>query len=184
METMRKILHNGSCRFEILEKHDSVLHFPDIASAIAFLRRFKDDPLHMASLRACVAADFHDIDRLDAEQILERFAALLVSGKIVMIRSIDLAAGPPPEPPAEGQKSEARDSAKPRSPKPKSWVEINLKDSRGDPVAGERYRIKLPDGSVQEGTLDGFGHAEYYEILRGSCEVSFPDLEDEEWAKA
>jgi hypothetical protein len=181
---MRKSLHQGSDRFEILGRHDSVLKFHDIPSAIEFLRRFKDDPINMASLRACVAADSHDVDRLDAEQVLARFAALLVIGKIVMIRSFMPADGPRPELEPAGQQPEAREKARARTPRPKSWVEINLKDARGDPVAGERYRIKLPDGSVEEGNLDAFGHAEYYEINRGSCEVSFPDLEDEEWSKA
>jgi hypothetical protein len=182
---MRKILHQGSCRFEILGRHDSVLQFQDIPSAVEFLRRFKDDPIHMASLRACVAADSHDVHRLDAEQVLARFASLLVTGRTVMIRSAELLmGGPRSELEPDEQKSEAKEPAKARTPKPKSWVEINLKDAKGDPVAGERYRIKLPDGSIQDGTLDAFGHAEYYEINRGSCEVSFPDLEDEEWSKA
>jgi hypothetical protein len=181
---MRKILHQGSCRFEILGRHDSVLRFQDIPSAVEFLRRFKDDPVHMASLRACVAADSLDVHRLDAEQVLARFASLLITGRTVMIRSAELMSGPLSALEPEEKKSEDSEPAKARTPKPKSWVEINLKDAKGNPVAGERYRIKLPDGSVQEGALDAFGHAEYYEINRGSCEVSFPELEDEEWSKA
>jgi len=181
---MRKILHQGSCRFEILGRHDSVLKFQDTSSAVEFLRRFKDDPAQMASLRACVAAYIHDVHRLDPEQVLERFASLLVAGRTVMIRCADLTGGPIPEVEPEAQKSAAKEPAKATAPKTKSWVEINLKDAKGDPVAGERYRIKLPDGSVQEGSLDAFGHAEYYEINRGTCEVSFPELDDEEWVKA
>jgi hypothetical protein len=181
---MRKILHQGSCQYEILGRHESVLQFRDIPSAVEFLRRFKDDPVHMESLRACVAADSHDVRRLDAEQVLACFASLLVTGRTGMIRSAEVVIGPSRELEPDAQQSAAKEAAKARTPKPKSWVEINLKDAKGDPVAGERYRMKLPDGSVQEGTLDAFGHAEYYEINRGSCEVSFPDLDDMAWSKA
>jgi hypothetical protein len=65
-----------------------------------------------------------------------------------------------------------------RAPGPQSWIEIYLRDDEGQPVAGERYRIKMPDGHVEEGTLDSFGHAEYYGINPGTCEVSFPGLKD------
>jgi len=101
-----------------------------------------------------------------------------------MIRSAEFMVGPRSELEPEGQPSEAKKPAQAATPRPKSWVEINLKDADGNPVPGERYRIKLPDGSVQEGALDAFGHAEYYEINRGNCDVGFPDLDDMEWSKA
>lgn len=180
---MRKILHQGSYRFEILGRHDSVLRFEDISSALDFLRRFRGDPVHMALLRSCLAFDSYDSARLEGEEVLTRFASLLVAGKIVMTRSAEFLGGPRTEPDQEAQPDQPKESARARSPRPKSWVEINLKDAKGNTVAGERYRIKLPDGSTQEGSLDAFGHAEYYEINRGGCEVSFPNLEDDEWSK-
>lgn len=181
---MRESLYQGSYRFEILGMHSSVLKFQDTQSAVEFLRVFKDDALEMASLRASVAEYSYDVHRLDDEQVLALFASLLVSGRVVLLRTIKLTRGRRFELEAETKKRKEKELARASTPKPKSWVEINLEDSKGDPVPGERYRIKLPDGSVQEGNLNAFGHAEYYEINRGRCEVSFPDLEDEEWSGA
>lgn len=63
----------------------------------------------------------------------------------------------------------------------KSWVEIKLEDQAGLPVPGERYQIKLPDGSLVDGTLDGNGFARVNGIDPGACEVTFPNLDREAW---
>ena len=57
----------------------------------------------------------------------------------------------------------------------KTWIEIALKDSQGHPIPNERYKLKLADGSIREGTLDGDGRARVDGIEPGSAEVSFPD---------
>lgn len=65
-----------------------------------------------------------------------------------------------------------------------SWIEIELVDEDGKPVAGERYKIKLPDGSVADGTLgtDGLARVEGFEP--GTCEISFPNLDRSAWDPA
>lgn len=65
-----------------------------------------------------------------------------------------------------------------------SWIEIALVDESGGPVPGERYSVKLPDGTTQTGTLDGKGFARIAPIDPGSCDVSFPDLDRDAWKKA
>jgi hypothetical protein len=65
--------------------------------------------------------------------------------------------------------------------RPKTWIEIKLVDDEGRPVPGVRYRIELPDGDFQEGTLDGAGHARVEDIEPGTCRVTFPDLDRESW---
>jgi len=62
-----------------------------------------------------------------------------------------------------------------------TWIEIRLVDSVGDPVPGERYRLRLPDASIMEGVLDDEGKARYDGIVSGSCQVSFPGLDAKEW---
>jgi len=73
----------------------------------------------------------------------------------------------------------------PKSPKnkdKKSWIEIELKDELDNPVAGERYRVTLPDGStIAEGTTDENGLAKVTNIDPGSCQVTFPRLDDSSW---
>ena len=69
-------------------------------------------------------------------------------------------------------------------PKPKTWIEIVLKDDRGRPSAGERYQIRLPDGTTQHGLLDGHGKARVEGIEPGSAQVSFPDTDGDDWHPA
>lgn len=177
---MRKFLSQGSHRFEILSEYESVVRFCTVEESLAFLRKFKNDAMQMAALRESIAAHCQDAHRLDNDQVLKRFAELLVTGRKVMIRRFPSVKSSSSSQPEKEQKSEGREKVKPSS---SSWIEINLKDGQGNLVGGERYRIRLPDGSVQEGSLDDFGHAEHYGINKGSCEISFPDLDDEEWSR-
>ena len=64
------------------------------------------------------------------------------------------------------------------------WIEIEMVDEAGEPVAGEKYKIELSDGTVSEGTLGSDGKARLDGIEPGSCKVSFPDLDSEAWEKA
>ena len=68
----------------------------------------------------------------------------------------------------------------------KTWVTIRLvdDDTPPRPVAGARYRIRLPDGSLREGQLDEHGTAHYGGIDAGVCEVSFPDYDARDWRHA
>jgi hypothetical protein len=63
--------------------------------------------------------------------------------------------------------------------RPKSWVEIALVDDEGMPVPGERFALRLPDGTLREGRLDDEGRARFTDIDAGECELRWPDLEDE-----
>jgi uncharacterized protein (DUF2345 family) len=66
----------------------------------------------------------------------------------------------------------------------KHFVEIVLKDEENQPVAGEKYQVKLPDGSVAEGTLDQNGYARVDGIDPGQAEIKFPELDQESWKSA
>ena len=47
-----------------------------------------------------------------------------------------------------------------------------------------KYRVKLPDGSLKEGSLDGEGKVRFEEIEPGSAEISFPEVDGAEWSRA
>jgi type VI secretion system secreted protein VgrG len=66
-----------------------------------------------------------------------------------------------------------------------SWIEIVMVDEDGNPVPGEAYSITLPDGeTVAEGTLDDKGFARVDGIDPGTCQITFPDLDQDAWKKA
>ncbi|GBC93877.1 hypothetical protein HRbin15_02379 [bacterium HR15] len=71
-----------------------------------------------------------------------------------------------------------------KRPKKKTWIEIELVDEQGNPVPNERYRLKLPDGSIREGRLDANGRARVDGIEPGTALVCFPDLDASEWRPA
>lgn len=66
----------------------------------------------------------------------------------------------------------------------KTWIEIELVDEDDNPIPGERYEIELPDGSVARGTLDNNGFARVEGIDPGTCQITFPELDQEAWEKA
>ena len=57
------------------------------------------------------------------------------------------------------------------------WIEIELLDDAGQPLAGEVFSVDLPDGRNQQGTLDKQGRARIDGIPRGVCVVRFPDID-------
>jgi type VI secretion system secreted protein VgrG len=63
-----------------------------------------------------------------------------------------------------------------------TWIEIVLKDADDQPVAGERYRVITPDGKVREGHLGSDGRARVEGIVPGECQVTFPDLDQDDWS--
>ena len=175
---MRQTLRSGHNQFEILDEDDRVLTFRDLSAAVDFLRRFRNDPAQMSILRQIAADSSYSAHRATSEEILKQVATLLVSGRFKILRSVEVRQSGLQATPQEAES--AQKGAAPRVTN-SSWVEINLRDTKGQPVAGAAYRIKLPDGSIREGNLDGFGHAEFTGIIPGNCEVSFPGLEDEDW---
>lgn len=64
-------------------------------------------------------------------------------------------------------------------------VMIELLDLDGNPVPGEPYRIKLPDGTVVTGKLDDKGKAHVTGIEQpGTCQVCFYERDAAIWAPA
>jgi hypothetical protein len=63
----------------------------------------------------------------------------------------------------------------------KGWIDLQVLDDAGEPLADERYRLELPDGSVQEGTTDSEGRVKVDGLKPAALgKIRFPDLEPEE----
>lgn len=62
----------------------------------------------------------------------------------------------------------------------KDYIEIKLKNSKGEPLGGEHYTIFLPDGQEKDGDLDNNGYAKVDDVPPGKYRVAFenyPDIE-------
>jgi hypothetical protein len=75
-------------------------------------------------------------------------------------------------------------TSSPGDPDQKTFIEIELVDEEGNPVAGESFEITLPDGTVVDGTLDDNGRARADGFDPGSCQITFPDLDKDAWKSA
>lgn len=67
---------------------------------------------------------------------------------------------------------------------PLEWIEIRLIGEGDVPIAGERYRVVLPDGRVIEGRLGPDGLARIDGVPGGRCKVAFPRMDESAWEPA
>ena len=149
------------------------------------MRAGRGDASVLSSLRALAARYglLNDVHRAIDAAILEHVAWLLETRRLVAVECVLLrpdrpfvvsaASSGPPAPPQ--RKTPIED--------PKTWVGIELVDDVGRAVAGQRYIVKVPEGVVNEGTLDAQGRARISGIDPGVCEISFPDIDAREYKK-
>jgi hypothetical protein len=65
----------------------------------------------------------------------------------------------------------------------RSWIEVQLMDEEGNPMANEKYELYLPDGSVIKGRLDENGIARVSDVEPGTADIAFPDLDTDSWER-
>jgi hypothetical protein len=63
----------------------------------------------------------------------------------------------------------------------KTWIEFQLVDEEGKPVSNASYKVKLPDGSIRNGSLDALGMTRFDDIDPGQCQITFTDIDANEW---
>ena len=87
---------------------------------------------------------------------------------------------------AAGGRVEGTEPAPPREHQAEAltWIEVQLVDEVGAPVAGARYEITLPDGSTRRGILNAQGVTHLRGIDPGVCEFTFTELDTDAWAEA
>jgi hypothetical protein len=60
------------------------------------------------------------------------------------------------------------------------WIEIELVDEDNQPVPGEKYRVEQSNGKIIEGSLDSQGFV-HLTVVRGTCRITFPNLDMDAW---
>lgn len=127
-----------------------------------------------------------------AQLVLRTIQQAIASGELISARRQGVAGGSS----QVGGNSSGQNAAPPpkrRSTTPppprskddeKTWVEVRLIDQNGKPVPGAKYKLKITDGSVREGSLDSDGRVRVNGIDPGNCTVWFPDYDGKEWKPA
>jgi uncharacterized Zn-binding protein involved in type VI secretion len=64
------------------------------------------------------------------------------------------------------------------------FIELELVDEQGRPMANERYLVTASDGGVRAGRLDSKGFARIEGVAPGTCKVQFPDRHAGDWGRA
>lgn len=64
------------------------------------------------------------------------------------------------------------------------WIEIVIVGEDDQPIVGERYQVKLVNGTTIEGRMGDTGTVRVEGIDAGVCKVYFPDLDREAWEHA
>jgi hypothetical protein len=55
----------------------------------------------------------------------------------------------------------------------KDWVEVKLKDDKGNAVADKQFKVIFPTGEIRQGTLDSLGKAKIQNTIPGKMNVKF-----------
>jgi hypothetical protein len=199
------LLSYFSREVRLLEPPDSLapldirLRFHNVAEALDFLRWSIKDDFQRRRLREILARLEGQVYQLEQDAVYQHIALHLISGALKVVRytttaeramgslGAAAAAAAPTSSEAVTTTTESKrflvQKEEPPTPpavrKQLSWVEIQLVDTAGKPVPGIRYRIELPDGQFQDGTLDETGRARADQIEPGTCWISFPDYDKE-----
>lgn len=148
----------------------------DLQRGLALARSLCASAGALSSVRRLLSSELPGIARLDDADVVRRLGAALAAGRVLAVRI------PPPALPTfdllEGEPPPETETPLPKREE-KTWIEIELVDSEGKPVPGERYSILLPDGKTVEGRLDASGRAYFGGLDPGECEVTFPELDND-----
>lgn len=143
-------------------------------------------------MRSFLAEDGEcNVLRLTDQQVIDQIASELAQGRLVLFRQVlteeakarfSWHSAPPKPLPATVWPSSHR--ARRDDDVPTHWIEIQMIGEDDNPIAGEAYTVKLPNGALITGRLDENGWARIESISSaGECHISFPRLDRRAWSK-
>lgn len=165
----------------------------DASDALRLLRPCQGDLPHMTLLRAVLVNQDVGVDPsgLTDAEVLEQLAWRIAGGQLLVVpaawkdRRGGSAAGPGEA--VEESTTGAEPTGITRTPvgspvaETRTWIEIEMVDEDGAPVASERYEVVLTDGSTRRGSLDSLGRVRFDNLVPGSCQIRFPELDAKTW---
>lgn len=192
---MRLFLQDGPARIQILSR-SQLREFRDAAQAREFLRPLFVSPGNRLAARNAAGPG---AQRLTDDELLEQLAQKMVNEGLQVVACAEsylaaiqgtftaTSASASPGAAATQQETAAttplqdEEAAKaeqaPPPPEEKHFIEIELVDDEGKPVANERWFVELPDGSTKSGSTNANGYARIDGVDPGTAKVSFPDMD-------
>jgi hypothetical protein len=182
---MRFFLQDGPARLQILSR-SHLREFRDVGAAREFLRPLLAHAGNAHAVRNALGF------APQTDDLLEQLAHRMVQEGLQVISCADSylasilgtfteAASPASTPAAQAttplQDEEAAQQQSPPASEENHFIEIELVDEEGKPMAGESFLIELPDGSQRTGRTDVNGKARIDGIDPGTAKVSFPDYD-------
>jgi hypothetical protein len=180
---MRLLLHRGPAHLQILSR-SQIREFRDVGAARDFLRPLMADPMNVAAVRRAlgvIPVDGDVLEQLAARVVAEGLQVVscgesFFSSLQAEVQTTAAATTQPTTPLQDEQAAQAKQESAPQAEET-HWIEIELIDDAGNPVADELYFVELPDGSSLSGRTDGAGRARVDGVDPGTAKVSFPDLD-------
>jgi len=190
---MRLFLQDGPARLQILSR-SHVREFRDVGAAREFLRPLLATEGNVAAIRRAVGYEhanaFGDHDLLDhlARRIVHEGLQIVscADGYLAAIQGTftsQAATTATQETAATTPLQDEEAAATTATPEETHFIEIELVDDDGNPVANEAYVVELPDGTQKTGRTDGGGRAKISGVDPGTAKVSFPDLDKSAYQK-
>jgi hypothetical protein len=182
---MRLFLQDGPARLQILSR-SHFREFRDVGAARDFLRPLLAHPGNAHAVRNALGIAPH------VDDLLEHLANRMVTENLQIISCAENylasilgtfteAASTASTPAAQTTTPLEDEEAAQQQPAPaseeKHFIEIELVDDAGKPMADESYLVELPDGTQRTGRTDVNGKARIDGIDPGTAKVSFPDLD-------
>jgi hypothetical protein len=119
------------------------------------------------------------MDRWAAEALARELEMALLSGRLVLKER--------PRFESSGAGLEAKEASRDWAPKPRppdpqrsseeAWIELELCDPQGNPLAFRTFRVSQNGRVVREGTTNGNGFARVEGLVSGACDIEFTDLD-------
>jgi len=179
---MRLFLQDGPARLQILSR-SFVREFRDVGAAKDFLRPLLASDGNVIAVRRAIGIEAGDVlDQLAARIVAEGLQIVsCADGYLAAIQgtfteAASQAATPQQQTTTTPLQDEQAAQEQPAAAE-EHFIEIELVDDAGKPVANEAYVIELPDGTQRTGRTDGDGRARITGIDPGTAKVSFPDLD-------
>lgn len=168
---MRLFLQDGFARVQILSR-GHVREFRDVGAAKEFLRPLLADGLNAETVRRILGDGGDPVEAL-AQRIVAEGLQVVSCAEHRYGAATVAAQGTATTTPLQDQQAAQQQPAATTD----HFIEIELVDDGGKPVANAAYVIELPDGTQKTGRTDGAGKARITGIDPGTAKVSFPDFD-------